>query len=184
MIKLTRSNQTVQIKSNFNIQIPLKHVSQLKYLAYSKYMRFLGKSHLLRIMIDAVKHLKLNPGEDLRKPPIVVTAPTANAAFVVGGKTVDSAFGFSPTDSNKYIPAQASHLANMKFKYSDTRVFVIDEVSMLGASKLTKIHYRLQEMADAADSQKFMGGRSMVVSGKAYVFSLDLWSCIELQRKF
>ena len=116
-------------------------------------------------MIEGVKYLKLNPGEDLRKPPIVVTAPTANAAFVVGGKTVDSAFGFRPTDSNRYIPAEAGHLANMRFKYSDTRVFVIDEVSMLGASKLMKINYRLQEMVDPEDSQKFMGGRSLVVSG-------------------
>ena len=127
-----------------------------------------GKSHLLRVIIEAVKYLKLNPGEELRKPPIVVTAPTASAAFVVGGKTVDSAFGFSPTDSNRYIPAEASQLANMKFKYSETRVFVVDEVSMLGASKLTKINYRLQEMVDPEDSQKFMGGRSMIVSGIKY----------------
>ena len=76
-------------------------------------------------MIDAVKHLKLSPGEDLRKPPIVVTAPTANAAFIIGGKTVDSAFGFTPTESNRYIPADAGFLANMKFKYEDVKVFII-----------------------------------------------------------
>ena len=36
---------------------------------------------------------------------------------------------------------------------------------MVGASKMAKINYRLQEMADGTDNQKFMGGRSMVVSG-------------------
>ena len=35
----------------------------------------------------------------------------------------------------------------------------------VGSSKLTKINFRLQEMADGADKQKFMGGKSMVVSG-------------------
>ena len=59
-----------------------------------------GKSHLVRTMIQAVKYLKLNPNEELRKPTVVVGAPTANAAHIVGGRTIDSIFGFNPTDRN------------------------------------------------------------------------------------
>ena len=81
-------------------------------------------------MIEAVKYLKISPGEDLKKPAIIVTAPTANAAYIIGGRTVDSVFGFTPTDANKYIPAEPSHLATMKFRYDEVKVFVIDEVSL------------------------------------------------------
>ena len=90
-----------------------------------------GKSHLLRTMIDAVKYLKLNTEEDLRKPSVIVTAPTANAARIIGGSTIDSTFGFRPTDSNPYIQADPGHLATMKFEFEDVRVFVIDEISMV-----------------------------------------------------
>ena len=87
-----------------------------------------GKSHLLRTMIDAVKYLKLNPGADLKKPAIVVMAPTANAAYIIGGRTIDSALGFNPADKNRYVPAQPSHLATLKFLFDEARVLVIDEV--------------------------------------------------------
>ena len=129
-----------------------------------------GKSTLLRSMIQAVKYLKLNPQEELRKPTVVVGAPTANAAYIVHGKTIDSIFGFNPADGNRYIPCDPSYLQTMKFQYEDVRVFVIDEISMVGSTKLTKINYRLQEMADAGDKTKFMGGKSMVVSGKTTFF--------------
>ena len=124
-----------------------------------------GKSFTLRCMIDAVKYLKLNSETELKKPSIVVGAPTATAAYVVGGRTLDSIFGFNPTDGNRYVPAEQSNLANMKFAYEDVKCYVIDEISMVGASKFCKINFRMQEMADGADKQKFMGGRNMVVSG-------------------
>ena len=127
-----------------------------------------GKSTVLKSMIQAVKYLRLNPNEELRKPTVIVGAPTANAAYIVNGKTIDSIFGFNPTDGNRYVPCDPGHLSTMKFNYEDVRVFVIDEISMVGSSKLTKINYRLQEMADAGDKTKFMGGRSMVVSGDVF----------------
>ena len=123
-------------------------------------------------MIEAVKFLKLDPQEELRKPTVVVGAPTANAAHIVGGRTLDSIFGFSPTDRNRYIPCDPSLLSTMKFEYENVRTFFIDEISMVGASKLTKINYRLQEMADGEDKLKYMGGKSIVASGKLIQINL------------
>jgi tRNA A37 threonylcarbamoyladenosine biosynthesis protein TsaE len=40
-----------------------------------------GKSHLVQLLIVAVKILKIKAGDELRKPPIFVMAPSANAAF-------------------------------------------------------------------------------------------------------
>ena len=45
-----------------------------------------GKSFLVRILIEAVKYVKIKSGDDLKKPPLIVMAPTAAAAFIIGGK--------------------------------------------------------------------------------------------------
>ena len=49
----------------------------------------------------------------------------------------------------------------MKFQYEEVEVMFVDEVSMVGSMKLTKINFRLQDLADRENKLKFM-----VVSGK------------------
>ena len=131
-----------------------------------------GKSHLLRLMIDAVKLIKLKPGDDLTKPPLICMAPTANAAHIIGGKTIDSALGFLPVDSNKYTRASEAKMATMKHNFEDVTIIFTDEISMVGASKLLKINYRLQDLADGDRKKSYMGGISFVASGiKFFPFS-------------
>ena len=36
-----------------------------------------GKSHLVQLLIEAVKIIKLKAGAELRKPPVIVMVPTA-----------------------------------------------------------------------------------------------------------
>ena len=48
-----------------------------------------GKLHHVQLLIEAVKIIKIKAGADLKKPPVIVMAPTANAAFIIGGKTID-----------------------------------------------------------------------------------------------
>ena len=93
-------------------------------------------------------------------------APTGNAAFIIGGRTIDSALGFTPMESNRYVETNPAHTATMKYQYEDVDVLFIDEISMVGSMKLTKINFRLQDLADGEDKLKFMGGRSLVASGK------------------
>ena len=59
-----------------------------------------GKSHLVKLLIEAVKIIKITPGNDIKKPPLLTMAPTANAAFIIGGRTIDSCLGFTPMDCN------------------------------------------------------------------------------------
>ena len=127
-----------------------------------------GKSHLVKLLIDAVKSIKINPGDDLKKPPLLTMAPTACAAYIIGGRTIDSCLGFTKNDKDKYIPLNPARLSTKKFQYEDASVLFIDEISMVGSMKLTKIHFRLQDLADGEDKLKFMGGRSVVAIG-------DLW---------
>ena len=53
----------------------------------------------------------------------------------------------------------------MKFEYDEVAVIFCDEISMVGSSKLTKINFRLQDIADGAKKNVFMGGKSFIASG-------------------
>ena len=124
-----------------------------------------GKSYLLRLLIDAVKVVKLKSGDDLTKPPLNTLAPTENAAFIIGGKTIDSALGILPVDQNKYSKASERKMATMRHNFEDVSIMFLDEVSMVGASKLLKINYRLQDLTYGERSKMYMGGISCVASG-------------------
>ena len=124
-----------------------------------------GKSHLVQVLIEAIKIIKIKAGAELKKPPVIVMAPTANAAFIIGGKTIDSALGFSPVDMNRYTEANPGKMAMMRFQYEDVGVIFCDEISMVGSMKLAKINYRLQDLVEGSKKKDFMGGISFVASG-------------------
>ena len=54
----------------------------------------------------------MKSGDDLQKPPAIVMAPTANAAYIVNGKTVESALGIIPRNENAYQLAWPSPACN------------------------------------------------------------------------
>ena len=116
-------------------------------------------------MIEAIKYVNLKPGTELNKPPIIVMAPTASAAFIIGGKTIDSALGFMPTDHNKYTQATPGKMAMMKHQFEDLSYIICDEISMVGSKKLLKINYRLQDIFGGSRQHQYMGGVSFIATG-------------------
>ena len=111
----------------------------------------------------------------MRKPPVLVIAPTANAAFLIGGKTIDSALSFFRKGNNQYTEASAGKMTTMKFEYDEVAVIFCDEISMVGSSKLTKINFRLQNLADGAKKNVFMGGKSFFASGNFFTLKFDIY---------
>ena len=103
-----------------------------------------GKSFLLKLMIEAVRRLPRYSGQTLDKPFSITIAPTGIAACNVGGSTIESALGIQPQKRKNHEVNSASRNSNLRFLYEDLRCVFIDEVSMVGADKLTKISYRLQ----------------------------------------
>ena len=124
-----------------------------------------GKSFLVNVLIEAVKTMNIKAGDELKKPPLLVMAPTANAAGIIGGKTIDSVLGFNPHDHNHYTRSDDSRLAMRRFQYENVKVIFCDEISMVGSMKLTKINFRFQDIADGIKKKEFMGGISFVASG-------------------
>ena len=124
-----------------------------------------GKSFLIKLLIEAIKVIRIKAGDELKKPPVLVMAPTANAAFIIGGKTIDSALTFLPSDSDKYTEASQGKMSQMRYEYEDVYAVFCDEISMVGATKLLKINFRLQNLADGNRKQEYMGGKCFIASG-------------------
>ena len=103
-------------------------------------------------------------------------APTANAAFIVGGKTIDSILGFLPVDSNKYTEANPSRMALMRHQFEDLNMIVCDEISMVGSMKLLKINFRLQDIFGGSRQNEYMDGVSFIASGiyKKLIYSKNI----------
>ena len=122
-----------------------------------------GKSHLTKVLMEAVKSLNITSGKEINKPKILAIAPTANAAFIIGGKTIESALGLEGTNYN-YKKLSADREADLSYLYEDVSTIFIDEISMVGSGKLAKINYRLQDIAEGSNRKLFMGGKSCIVN--------------------
>ena len=115
--------------------------------------------------MEATKFIKIKSGVELQKISAVVMAPTANAAYIIGGKTIDSVLGFFPIEGNSYIQAKPNKLAMMKHQFEDLSLIVCDEISLVGSSKLLKINFRLQDLFGGARQQEYMAGINFIASG-------------------
>ena len=136
-----------------------------------------GKSFLLITLIDGVRYvierrkISISP----EQPTVMVGAPTNNAAFNIGGKTIHSllGFGFSDEETNAYAEVNGEIAKDLPWKFSNTRLMVLDEISMVGTNLFSKISLRLQEILNLLPSWKFksFGGLDMVLLGKLFVGS-------------
>merc|ERR1711894_338779 len=80
-------------------------------------------------------------GDDPNNPYILRTAFTGSAAKLISGQTIHSVFNFS--FSNKLMPAPDEQRAAMRNGLQNLKLLIIDEISMVEADMLFKIHFRL-----------------------------------------
>ena len=121
-----------------------------------------GKSHVIQAIVEATKYIGRYSGSELEKPSVLVMAPTGNAAYIIHGKTIESALGMQPQKGQGYMKMSASKESTLHFTYENVLSGFIDEVSMVGANKFARLNFRLQ---DIRGSKEFMGGIPMVTTG-------------------
>ena len=121
-----------------------------------------GKSFLVRVMKEILKHLNMKSGDNLNKPSSIVMAPTANASYMIKGKTIESALGMLPRQRNSFLKVKKNKMSNLTFLYSDVSTVFCDEISMVGSCKFTKMHFQLQ---DIMGNNRFMGGVNFIAVG-------------------
>ena len=113
-----------------------------------------GKSFLLRLMIEFVKRIPKQSGQELNKPVHITVAPTGVAAYLVNGSTIESAFSLISDRKSRYSKNSDSKNADLRFMYEDLKVIFLDEVSMLGTNLFTKMNFRLQDIMQYSNQRQ------------------------------
>ena len=103
-----------------------------------------GKSKTIHSLARHAERILRERGNNPLHPSVILCAFTAKAAKLIGGTTIHSAFGFKvgkevSTLSDKRLVEMREHLAHLK-------LIVIDEISLVGADLLYRIHKRLTEL--------------------------------------
>ena len=74
----------------------------------------------------------------------LLCAFTAKAARLIGGTTIHSAFGFKIGNEVTYL--NDKRLAEMRYQFEYLKFIIIDEISLVSADMLYRIHMRLKEI--------------------------------------
>ena len=127
-----------------------------------------GKSHVIKlIQSDIIKLIKQSGAIEPDDVLVLLTAPTGVAAFNVNGTTLHSAFLLGRSKYSGFQPLSNDRVNTLRAKLSKLVLLIIDEVSMVGADMLLKIHKRLQQIKAVLPHVMF-GGVSILAVGDLY----------------
>ena len=85
-----------------------------------------------------------------------------NHSIIVGGQTICSAFGFKFGNSVESLGDKKK--AELRCQLSELKLIIIDEMSLVGADMLYRIHLRLREIFDTPPTVPF-GGINVILVG-------------------
>ena len=102
-----------------------------------------GKSATIKAVSTQAEHILRNAsaGDDPNCPKVLICAFTAKAANIVGGITFHSALSLKI--GNKVCFMSDKTRAQIKHNLANLKLLIIDEVSLVGADMLYRIHMRL-----------------------------------------
>jgi hypothetical protein len=105
--------------------------------------------------------------EDRYHGEIMMTASTGAAAFAIGGRTIDSALGFRPGQTDIDAPITGKTLTRLKKEWARVLVLVIEEVSMVSNVNLATINHTLNLIFGVHDvtNAVFLGNLLVVLVG-------------------
>ena len=124
-----------------------------------------GKSFSVKAITEYLKQVLRYPNQNLYQPSVLVTASTGKAATGIKGITLNSAFHLpvkSGLKSCDYQKPNDETLHMLRNQYQYLKVFIIDEISMIGSE--TVGHLDLALKAIMQNSSPF-GGVSLLVVG-------------------
>ena len=139
-----------------------------------------GKSYVIKMIhTDTVRYMRAIPGVHTNDLTALLTATTGVAAFNIEGMTVDSAFALydsmaqgrskrAKAQESTYIPLSADSRNTMRNSMDNLFVVIIDEISMLSADILYKIHMRLQEIMNVSNPDTRFGNVTIIAVGDLF----------------
>ncbi|XP_071576628.1 uncharacterized protein [Temnothorax nylanderi] len=122
-------------------------------------------------VINAIYQLLLNyfediPSEKNNSLKILLCAPSGKAAFLIGGVTLHTAFALPITQYGGQMPELSADVANtIRENLFELKLFIIDEISMVGSTMFSRIDTRLRQIMGRNTS---FGGVSVLMVGDLY----------------
>ena len=103
-----------------------------------------GKSQTITVCAQWAEHILRRAGGDQNKPRILLMCPTGMAASVIDGMTICSSL--SLPFGTKYQGLDAEPLDRIRTEFEELKLVIIDEMSMVGADDLYRIHHRFTDI--------------------------------------
>ena len=98
-----------------------------------------GKSHLIKTVFHAANKVFLYRSGDPAKPRVLLVVPTGVAAINGNGNTVYS--GLHIPCRGKLLPLNDANKTELRNKFSEVELVIIDEISMV----LSKLFYQIRK---------------------------------------
>jgi len=122
-----------------------------------------GKSYVLKALREtAERFYKSRQGENYQQQWTMTLAPTGKAAYIAGGATIHSILHVPANQALTYHRLDYESLNTLRTHISHIKLWLIDEISMVGHRMLAFIDQRLQEVNN---SNLPFGGTSVVAFG-------------------
>ncbi len=147
-------------KHNYMSQEEAINILKLGHTTFLTGSAGTGKTYVLNMFIDYLKHHNI---------PHAVTASTGIAATHIGGTTLHAWSGIGVKDRiGDWDLDNMSDNEKLVKRYLNTQVLIIDEVSMLHASKLDmldRISKHMRALQDNKNANKPFGGLQVIFCG-------------------
>lgn len=123
-----------------------------------------GKSFFINTLYQtATRYYNRPAGTNPASAKVLLCAFTGKAAFNIRGMTLHSAFSLPVTQFGGAMPELSHDVANsIRSNLIDTKLFIIDEVSMVGQKMFCKVDTRMKQIFGC---NRPFGGRSVIVLG-------------------
>ena len=123
------------------------------------------KSHLIKSIYMLLSKVLMYKGGELKKPRVLLLAPTGVAAININGTTIHSALGTNI--GGKLYPLSEQHRAALRNNLSEVRLIVIDEISMVSIVLLFQVNQQLNEIFRYSGKEP-IAGPPVIVCGDFY----------------
>ena len=119
-----------------------------------------GKSAVIKVITLHAEKILRKPGDHPNKPKVLVCAFSGKAASLIDGQTLHSTFDLK--FGNEHIPLSDRKRAILRDLLSEVKLVIIDEVSLVSADMLFRVHRRLSEIFQCED---LFANKSIVLVG-------------------
>ena len=120
-----------------------------------------GKSHLIQTIFHAVSKVFLYRSGEPSKPRFLLLAPTGVAAININGNAIHPDLHIPYR--GKILPLNDASKAELRNKYSEVELVIIDEISMVSR----KLFYQVHKIFCSAQDFPF-GRKSVIICGDMY----------------